>query len=68
MCARIQTYFCLIAQRLITGAANVVGVYSCTQIEGLPTIVFIPKDEGKPALRTEGLLQAAQIVQIVKEM
>jgi hypothetical protein len=38
------------------------------QIEGLPTIVFIPKDGDKPALRTEGLYPADQIVQIVKEL
>lgn len=37
------------------------------QIEGLPTVVFIPKDQGKPALRTEGLLPADRIVQIFKE-
>ncbi len=45
-------------------------MYVCytLQIEGLPTIVFIPKDGSKPALRTEGLLPAEQIVDIVKDM
>lgn len=38
------------------------------RIEGLPTIIFIPKDNEKPALRTEGLLPAQQIVEIVKEL
>ena len=38
------------------------------QIEGLPTIVFIPQDNGKPALRTEGLLPAQQIMDIVAEI
>lgn len=37
------------------------------QIEGLPTVVFIPKDGSKPALRTEGLLPAEQIIEIVNE-
>ncbi len=37
------------------------------QIEGLPTMVFIPKDASKPALRTEGLLPAAQIIEIVRK-
>ncbi|KAJ9513796.1 hypothetical protein QJQ45_020879, partial [Haematococcus lacustris] len=38
------------------------------KIEGLPTMVFIPKDASRPALRTEGLLPAAQIIEIVREM
>jgi thioredoxin-like negative regulator of GroEL len=38
------------------------------KIEGLPTIVFIPKEAGKPALRTEGLLPAQQIMDIVAEL
>ncbi|GAX77391.1 hypothetical protein CEUSTIGMA_g4837.t1 [Chlamydomonas eustigma] len=38
------------------------------KIEGLPTIVFIPKESGKPALRTEGLLPAQQIMDIVAEL
>lgn len=43
-------------------------VFGRVQIQGLPTIVFIPKDNGKPALRTEGLLPAAQIVEIVNQL
>jgi len=38
------------------------------RIEGLPTVVFIPKDASRPALRTEGLLPAAQIIEIVNDM
>ncbi|KXZ42550.1 hypothetical protein GPECTOR_136g633 [Gonium pectorale] len=38
------------------------------KIQGLPTIVFIPKENGKPALRTEGLLPAAQIMEIVGQL
>ncbi|PNH04970.1 Thioredoxin-like protein CITRX, chloroplastic [Tetrabaena socialis] len=38
------------------------------KIQGLPTIVFIPKENGKPALRTEGWLPAAQIMEIVGQM
>lgn len=41
---------------------------SALRIEGLPTIIFIPKDNEKPALRTEGLLPAQQIIEIVKEL
>lgn len=41
---------------------------SVLKIEGLPTIVFIPKDSAKPALRTEGLLPAQQIMDIVKDL
>ena len=42
--------------------------FKSLQIEGLPTIVFIPKEADKPALRTEGLLPAAQIIDIVRDM
>lgn len=42
--------------------------FCAAQIEGLPTIVFIPKASDKPALRTEGLYPVEQIVQIVKEL
>ncbi|KAG2427696.1 hypothetical protein HYH02_014528 [Chlamydomonas schloesseri] len=38
------------------------------RIQGLPTIVIIPKDAGKPALRTEGFLPAAQIMEIVGQI
>lgn len=37
------------------------------QIQGLPTMVFIGLDPKKPALRTEGLLPAATIKQIVQD-
>lgn len=40
----------------------------CCQIEGLPTLVFIPKDANRSALRTEGLLPAAQIMDIIADM
>jgi len=36
------------------------------QIEGLPTLVFIGTDPSKPALRTEGLLPAATIKEIIE--
>lgn len=35
------------------------------QIQGLPTMVFVGTDMSKPALRTEGLLPAATIMDIV---
>ncbi|KAK9815209.1 hypothetical protein WJX72_000019 [[Myrmecia] bisecta] len=35
------------------------------QIQGLPTIVFVGMDMEKPALRTEGLLPAATIKEIL---
>lgn len=38
-----------------------------TQIQGLPTIVFVPAAQDKPALRTEGLLPAETIKKIVLE-
>ena len=38
------------------------------KIEGLPTLVFIPAEGGQPALRTEGLMQAQQIIDIVSEL
>ena len=33
---------------------------------GLPTLVFISPDKDKPALRTEGMLPAEQIKEIIK--
>lgn len=39
-----------------------------SQIEGLPTMVFIPKDAGKPAQRVEGLMQASQIMEIIADL
>lgn len=44
------------------------GTHTRPQIEGLPTVVFIPKDATKPALRTEGLLPAAQIIEILNDL
>ncbi len=39
------------------------------QIQGLPTMVFVGMDKDKPALRTEGLLPAEVIKEIIeKEM
>jgi thioredoxin-like negative regulator of GroEL len=35
------------------------------QIQGLPTMIFVGMDPEKPALRTEGLLPAAEIKNIV---
>lgn len=36
------------------------------QIQGLPTMVFVGVDPSKPALRTEGLLPAASIKEIIQ--
>ncbi|CAL5220956.1 g3061 [Coccomyxa viridis] len=36
------------------------------QIQGLPTMVFVGVDPNKPALRTEGLLPAASIKEIIQ--
>lgn len=38
---------------------------SSMQIAGLPTMVFVAVDKTKPALRTEGLLPAQTIKEIV---
>lgn len=40
---------------------------SALKIEGLPTTVFLPKD-GRAALRTEGLLPASQIIEMVRDL
>ena len=40
-------------------------ISSDLQISGLPTMIFIGTDKEKPALRTEGLLSARQIIDIV---
>jgi hypothetical protein len=37
-----------------------------SQIQGLPTMVFVGMDKSKPALRTEGLLPAQTIREIVE--
>jgi len=40
-------------------------VASSLSIQGLPTLVFVGTEPGKPALRTEGLLPAATIKEII---
>ena len=37
------------------------------QIQGLPTMIFVGTDPEKPALRTEGLLPAKSIIEIVRK-
>ena len=37
------------------------------QIEGLPTMVFVGTDPTKPAIRTEGLLPAGTIKDIIRD-
>ncbi len=37
------------------------------QIQGLPTMVFVSTDKSKPALRTEGLLPADVIKEIIEK-
>lgn len=41
-------------------------ISSQLQIQGLPTLIFVGMDPSKPALRTEGLLPAQSIVEIVQ--
>lgn len=41
------------------------GISSALQIQGLPTLIFVGMDPSKPALRTEGLLPAQSIIDIV---
>jgi len=43
------------------------GISSALQIQGLPTLIFVGMDPTKPALRTEGLLPAQAIVEIVEK-
>lgn len=43
-------------------------ISSQLKIEGLPTVIFIPKEAERTALRTEGLIPAAQVIGIVQEM
>lgn len=38
-----------------------------TQIQGLPTMIFIGTDDSKPALRSEGLMTAETIKSIIKK-
>ncbi len=42
-------------------------ISSQLQIQGLPTLVFVGMDPKKPALRTEGLLPAATVKQIIAD-
>jgi thioredoxin len=42
------------------------GISNALQIQGLPTLIFVSTDAEKPALRTEGLLPAQSIIDIVK--
>lgn len=41
------------------------GISSALQIQGLPTLIFVGMDPEKPALRTEGLLPAQSIIDII---
>ena len=41
------------------------GISNALQIQGLPTLIFVSKSNDKPALRTEGLLPAQSIIEIV---
>ena len=41
------------------------GISSALQIQGLPTLIFVGMNPEKPALRTEGLLPAQSIIDIV---
>ena len=36
------------------------------QIQGLPTLVFVSMDKTKPALRTEGMLPAETLINIIE--
>jgi thioredoxin len=42
-------------------------ISSALQIQGLPTLIFVGMDPQKPALRTEGLLPAQAIIDIVQK-
>ena len=42
-------------------------ISSALQIQGLPTLIFVSMDPNKPALRTEGLLPAEAIIDIVQK-
>lgn len=42
------------------------GISSALQIQGLPTLIFVGMDADKPALRTEGLLPAQSIIDIIQ--
>lgn len=40
--------------------------HALPQIMGLPTVIVVPADADKPATRTEGLLAADKIIEIVR--
>lgn len=42
-------------------------INSALQIQGLPTLIFVGMDPQKPALRTEGLLPAQAIIDIIQK-
>ena len=42
-------------------------ISAALQIQGLPTLIFVGMDASKPALRTEGLLPAQAIIDIVQQ-
>jgi hypothetical protein len=48
--------------------AEYVRVDGTPQIQGLPTVVFVGLDKAKPALRTEGLLPAERIIDIINNL
>jgi len=37
------------------------------QIRGLPTLLFVPQQKDRPALRTEGMLPSEKIVEVFEE-
>jgi len=41
-------------------------ISNALQIQGLPTLIFVGMDPSKPALRTEGLLPAQSIIDIIE--
>lgn len=43
-------------------------ISSALKIEALPTLIFVPKEDNKPALRAEGFMPADQIIQILSEV
>ena len=56
----------MIAARAVHAQCQWLTLHVCwLQIQGLPTMVFVSTDPAKPALRTEGLLPAKTIKEIV---
>lgn len=39
---------------------------SALKISGLPTMIFMGLDDSKPALRSQGMMKASKIMQIIK--